>query len=152
MDDSPAVEYEVPGVLLVFAGGAAAVVLSVVLSPLLGRLDAGWLFVGLVVLAVAWARFGDGRHAWGPRGERAEREPAAADATEAASDAQDDEPADDEALLLDVALLDWGNALVGTECARCEEEITYVSLRSTEGASDHRIACGCTRIEAGTAV
>lgn len=138
MEGSPATRYEVPGVVFVFVAGAVAIIISALLTPLLGKLDTGWLFVGVAGVALAWALLTEGSAS-----PTDEREVEVVEEDTAAEE-------DDGEHILDVALLDWANALVGTECARCEEEITYVSLRSAEGASDHRIACGCTRIEAGS--
>ena len=49
--------------------------------------------------------------------------------------------------LPEVDLLNWANDLVGTVCLRCETEIAYHSLGSTNGQREHRVECDCTLIE-----
>lgn len=142
MNDRPTTEYEVPGIALLFVAGAVAVLVSAAETPVLGELGTGWLFVGFVAVVVGWARL------TGPSAIESPHEEPGDGAVEGTAVVDDSN--ESEGHILDVALLDWANGLVGTTCARCDEEISYANLRSTEGGSDHRVSCGCTRIEAGS--
>lgn len=116
-------KYEAAGVIFLVGTGIAAVVADPVLSLLLPELTVWILF--LVIAAVLLG------------------------ATTLAHDSGGTpETAVDPAGtgILDVDLVDWANARVGTECLRCETEIKYYPLGTTEGQSEHRIECGCTII------
>lgn len=120
MTDTSQLGHERSGIAFIVLVGLAAMVISTLLSPIVPWARGAWVFVALVAIAFAWP------------------------AISARADAPDGSDGD---VMLDVGLLDWANALVGTTCLRCEEEINYIPLGMTEGRSEHRIECGCTLIE-----
>lgn len=131
MPEPAQLEYETAGIAVLLVVGAVSVPLAAVIAVPFPGVRASWVFVGLMGAVVVWPALAE-RWQNGATG---------------ADEGATDEAATGEGHLLDVALVDWANALVGTTCSRCEDEITYVPLGTTDGPSEHRIACGCTVIE-----
>ena len=149
---------EASGVATLLAVGLVAAVLGAVVGPLVPHVDGAWVFVALVVLVLAWPRYVDAPEtAGGDVTDAGDQDPVDETGGVEEDDLVDGEVATevsaDEAVSagpLDIELVDWANGLVGTTCARCEEEITYANLRATDTRSDHRLACGCTVVEAAS--
>ena len=137
MSSNPRATYELAGVAFVIVAAVASMALAAVLSPLFPWLDAPWVFVVVTAGVIGWGAL------FGRLSPGAILEGATGDGSDDGGDGDGPE----DVGVLDVALVDWANALVGTRCLRCEDEITYVPLGVTDGRSKHRIECGCTIIE-----
>lgn len=156
MPTTPSLRDEASGVATLLAVGLVAAVLGALVGPVVPHVDGAWVFVALVVLVLAWPRYVEGPTTGGDGATEPRGPPAGARIADAADDVPQDvagEPADDESGSvgpLDIELVNWANGLVGTTCARCEEEISYANLRATDARSNHRLACGCTVVEAAS--
>lgn len=123
MNVNPRLKYEGAGILVLIGTGIATVLADAVVSVFLPDVTGGLVF--LLIAAVVFGATVVADYSSGTQGASAD-------------------PADGG--ILDVDLVNWANARVGTECLRCETEIEYYPLGTTEGQSEHRIECGCTVI------